>query len=540
MGPDQQQRHRRIFVKFKKVGCTIVLTTVLGLSLTTRGYEAFQGPTELIQYDPAKAFNGYTLFSPFRGKNTYLIDMRGNVVHMWPYPEGWGVPDSETVEKHARLLEDGNLLRGTVDKAGKGNRSGAIYQLINWDGEVIWQHDEERPGYSPHHDFRMIWNPKLKERTLLYVASRDMSHDDVIALGVDPELRDDYTSRPDGLVEVDMDGNVIWEWNVSDHVVQDINPDLPTYGVIAEHPGKMDLNFADGVNGDWIHINAIDYNEKLDQIVISNSAYSELQVIDHGATFVAGNPGKSIELAAGDDGDFVYRWGNPCAFDAGDCPAIRDEGQSSTNGHQQVFFIHDVQWIREKEVAFSKGDLPGAGNLMVFNNGTRNLGVTHSSVLEINPYEGDMEDGIYVPQMDAGYESTERGSGAGQNISKQIVWEFSSALPNSFFSDYISGAQRLPNGNTMINSGGHGHFFEVTSDGEVVWEYINPVGDRTGEEYGIYTIMTDKVGDHFNSVFRAARYAPDYAGLEGRDLTPMGKITEIHTTESARPGVKEE
>jgi hypothetical protein len=138
--------------------------------------------------------------------------------------------------------------------------------------------------------------------------------------------------------------------------------------------------------------------------------------------------------------------------------------------------------------------------------------------------------------MAAGYDTpTGRGVEPNQNVSRQIVWRFKSALPNSFFSSYISGAQRLPNGNTVINSGAHGHFFEVTPDGEVVWEYINPVGDRTNGEYGIYKIMTDKVGDHFNAVFRIARYAPDYAGLEGRDLIPMGKITEIHTGESARP-----
>ena len=400
-------------MKATKVICTFLLAGLTGVILTSRAYEAFQGPTELIQYDPARAYNGYTLFSPFRGQNTYLIDMQGNVVHMWPYPEGFSVSGSEAVEKHARLLEDGNLLRGTVDKAGKGNQSGAIYQLINWDGEVIWQHDEERPGYNPHHDFRMIWNPGLNERTLMYVASRQISHDDAIALGVDPALRDVYTSRPDGLVEVDMDGNVIWEWNISDHLVQDIVPGSPTYGVVAENPGKMDPNFADGVGGDWIHINAFDYNQELDQVVISNSANSELQVIDHGATFVPGNPERSIELAAGDAGDFVYRWGNPCAHDAGDCPAIVNEGQSSTNGHQQVFFIHDVQWIREKEVAFGKGDLPGAGNFMVFDNGTRRLGQTYSSVLEINPYAGDMEDGVYVDQMAAGYAAPGGGMGGG-------------------------------------------------------------------------------------------------------------------------------
>jgi hypothetical protein len=520
----------------KKIIYTFLLAATLGLSISTHSYEAFQGPTELIQYDPAKAFNGYTLFSPFRGKYSYLIDMHGNVVHMWPYPDNFSMPDTESIEKHARLLEDGNLLRGVIDRAGKGDRSGAIYQLVNWDGEVVWQHHEERPGYSPHHDFRMIWNPKLQQKTLLYAASRDISHEDAIALGVDPSLREDYTSRPDGLVEVDMQGNVIWEWNVSDHLVQDINPELSTYGVIAEHPGKMDPNFSRGVGGDWIHINGFDYNEMLDQIVISNSVYSELQIIDHGATFVAGDTEKSIELAASDAGDFIYRWGNPCAFDAGDCPAKVGEGQSSTNGHQQVFFIHDPQWIREKEVTPMAGNLPGAGNLMVFDNGVRRPGRVYSSVLEINPYDGDMEKGVYVEQMAAGYDTPSgRGVEPNQNISKQIVWRFKSALPNAFFSDYISGAQRLPNGNTLINSGGHGHFFEVTPDNEVVWEYISPVGDRTGDEYGIYKIMRDEVGDHFNSVFRIARYASDYAGLEGRELIPMGKITEIHTAESARP-----
>ena len=518
---------------------TSAIVSALGITLSAHAYEAFQGPTELIQYDPAKASNGYTLFSPFRGQNTYLIDMEGRVVHMWPYPEGWGVPGSEAVEKHARLLEDGTLLRGTVNKAEKGNQSGAIYQLIDWDGEVIWEHDEEREGYTPHHDFRMTWNPKLQQRTLMYVTTKEMAHDQVIALGVDPELHEDYSSRPDGIVEIDMDGNVIWEWNVSDHVVQDINPDLPTYGVIADNPGKMDPNFGGGVSGDWIHINAFDHNDALDQIVISNSANSEVMVIDHGATFVPGDLQQSTELAAGDAGDFIYRWGNPCAHGAGDCPSTLEDGNSSTNGHQQLFFTHDVQWIREKEVNPMEWELPGAGNFLIFDNGSRRPNPTYSSVIEVNPYDGDMADGVYIDQMDGGYETAASGFGAGpdagQNISNQIVWKFTGALPNSFYSDYISGAQRMPNGNTVINSGAHGHFFEVTPDGEVVWEYINPVGDRTADEYGIYTIMSDEVADHFNSVFRIARYTSDYPGLEGKNLTPMGKITEIHTAEQARP-----
>lgn len=510
---------------------------VVGAAIGARAYEVLQGPTELIQHDPAKAFAGYTMFSPFRGQNTYLIDMHGEVVHYWPYPEGWSIPGSEAIEKHARLLEDGMLLRGVVDKAGRGAMSGAIYQLVEWDGDVVWEHADERPNVTPHHDFRMTWNPELSARTLMYLATTSITHDQAIAAGVDPAGREDISSNPDGIVEVDMDGNVIWEWNISDHTVQDASPGLGNYGVVADNPGKMDPNFGAGANGDWIHANGFDYNAVLDQVIINNSAFSESYVIDHGATFVPGDPEESIELAASDAGDFLFRWGNPCVYDAGDCPSSTNEGQSSTNGHQQVFFTHDIQWIRDRETGPEIGDLPGNGNFLIFDNGARRLGPTFSSILEFNPYDGPMENGRYIPEATAGYERgpAGRGGALGDPLSRQIVWGYRPTLPNSLYSSYISGAQRLPNGNTLVCSGAHGHFFEVTADGEVVWEYVNPVGDRTRGEYGIYTTMTSDAGRQFNSTFKCARYAPDYPGLAGRELTPMGQVTELFTNEVPRP-----
>ena len=528
----------------KTIFSGVLLSAAMGMSVSSSAYESFQGPTELIQYDPAKAFESYTLFSPFRGENTYLIDMHGEVVHMWAYPEGVSAPtgtagNNEIVEKHARLLEDGTLLRAISDRS-QGNPANVVYQRLNWDGEVIWEYDEDRPGYGPHHDYRMIWNPKLQEHTLLYASTREVTHEDGLAMGLDPELHDNYATRPDGLVEVDMSGNVVWEWNISDHLIQNVNPDALNYGVVSENLGKFDPNYGTGVSGDWIHINAIDYNEDLGQIAISSSSVSEIHIIDHDGTFVAGDPEASIELAASDAGDFVYRWGNPCVSDTGDCPAMLMDGLVPYNGHAQLFFMHDVQWIRDKELALpSASNLPGAGNLMVFNNGSRQPGATFSSVLEFNPYAGDMIYGDYVGQMEAGYQEPTGGMGGeggnASNVSSQIVWEYKSTMTTSFYSSYISGAQRLANGNTFINSGANGHFFEVTSEGEVVWEYINPVGDRTGNDYGIYTIMTDDAGRMFNSVFRAARYAPDYPGLSGKDLVPMGQITEVHTSEASRP-----
>ncbi|HEY5622856.1 MAG TPA: aryl-sulfate sulfotransferase [Gammaproteobacteria bacterium] len=509
---------------------------VFAVTLGARAYEVFQGPTELIQYDPARAGDGYTLFSPFRGSNTYLIDMHGEVVHYWPYPE-WSIPGSEAIEKHARLLEDGTLLRGVVDKRNRGAMSGARYQIVNWESEVIWEYGDERPEVTPHHDFRMIWNPELQERTLLYVAMTDISHEEAVGAGVDPAGREDISSSPDGLVEVDMDGNILWEWNIRDHTVQDHNPELPNYGVVADEYGKMDPNFGGGVTGDWIHINSIDYNAVLDQIILNNSAFSESYVIDHGGTFVPGDPEESIRLAASDAGDFIFRWGNPCVYDAGDCPASTDEGQSSTNGHQQVFFSHDIQWIRDRELGPEIGDLPGAGNFLIFDNGSRRLGETFSSVLEFDPYDGPMENGVYIREMAAGHHPPPGGMGIGaqETVSKQVVWSYRPPLTNAFYSSYISGQQRLSNGNTLVCSGGHGHFFEITPEGEVVWEYVNPVGNQTTGDYGIYTIMTADAGDRFNSTFRCARYEPDYPGLQGKELVPMGQVTEIHRTEVDRP-----
>ncbi len=527
-----ERKQRKLGTPMANYCWPILVVTLTGITATTLAYEASQGPTELIQYDPARAYEGYTLFTPMLGRNTYLIDMHGQVVNMWPTPESWWEPE---IRESARLLEDGTLLRAKT--VGNGSTPGT-YQLVDWDGEVIWEYKSTRAGYSGHHDFRMIWNPKLEERTLLYTSTREIAHEAALALGLDPTLRESYASRPDGLVEVDMDGNVLWEWNISDHLVQDFNPDLPTYGVINEHPERLDPNFGTGVSGNWIHINGFDYNETLDHVVVNNSRLSEFYVIDHGSTFILGDPEQSVELAAGKAGDFIYRWGNACVYDSGDCPSMTDEGLSTSNGDQQVFFSHDIQWISDREVRPFDGEIPGAGHFLIFNNGARQPGPTFSSVIELNPYDGPMGKGVYVPQTVAGYERLTVGGGMSsgeQNVSKQVVWRFNGTVPNSFYSMYISGVQRLPNGNTMICPGAHGHIFEVTEDGDIVWEYINPVGDRTGDAYGIYKIMTDQAGDAFNSIFKCHRYSSDYAGLRGKDLTLLGYVTEIFAEEAARP-----
>ena len=70
-------------------------------------------------------------------------------------------------------------------------------------------------------------------------------------------------------------------------------------------------------------------------------------------------------------------------------------------------------------------------------------------------------------------------------LTEQIVWEYKADPPKKFFSPYISNAQRLPNGNTLICEGGKAHLFEVTPDGEVVWDFWNPYRDP-GSLHTIY------------------------------------------------------
>jgi len=93
----------------------------------------------------------------------------------------------------------------------------------------------------------------------------------------------------------------------------------------------------------------------------------------------------------------------------------------------------------------------------------------------------------------------------------EIVWEYQDRTPLNFYGCFISGAQRLPNGNTLICEGPSGHFFEVTPDKELVWEYINPF---------FYQAALKPLG-YTNYAFRAIRYAPDYPGLKGKDLDPQ-------------------
>jgi hypothetical protein len=265
----------------------------------------------------------------------------------------------------------------------------------------------------------------------------------------------------------------------------------------AAHPELVDPNGARrGVPAFWNHMNSLDYNPALDQIVLSVRGNDEIWIIDHSTTKAeaAGHTGGR----SGKGGDLIYRWGNPAAYKRG------------TAADRQLIQQHDALWIPD--------GYPGAGHITIFNNGYDR---GWSSIEEI------------VPPLDAnGRYLLAPGKAYGPD---KPVWHYEAKNRADFFSSEISGAQRLPNGNTLVCAGVIGNLFEITPAGETVWQYVNPVV-RGGILAQGETPGKDVRGHLFNAVFKVERYAPDYPGLRGRDLTPKGVI-ELPASQKGKTGL---
>ena len=356
-----------------------------------------------------------------------------------------------------QLLPNGNIL-GSSNLYSEVFRDGGGYtgciEEYEPDGTLVWRFALESDDYVHHHDVH-----KLPNGNFLAVVWERVSVAEAIELGRNPEhVAENGDFWFDGLVELNPHtAEIVWEWSFRDHIIQDFDPSKANYGVIADNPGKLDINAInfrnDGsVSDDWTHVNALDYNEALDQIIISSNYMWEVYVIDHGL---------SAFEAQGDAGDILYRWGNQKNYGRGD------------DDDTKLFAQHDVHWIPD--------GLPGAGNIMIFNNGS-DPERPYTTVVEITP---DMNaDGSYNLGEDGTYGPTEPS------------WEYVPAEGEEFFSWFISGAQRLPNGNTLVNHGSDGRQREVTADGEIVWEY-----------------QYDDDADGPHMTFRAYRYAEDHPAV---------------------------
>jgi hypothetical protein len=467
-------------------------STVLTLILMSYGVVSGQTRTVgLFANDTSKTFKGYTLFAPKHDTTTFLINNDGRIVHQWlasRYEPGQSV----------YLLENGNLLRTCMTKGNlsTGGGEGGRIEEHDWNGNLVWVLDFSTSTYMQHHDIR-----RLPNGNIIMLVVEKKTYAEVLAAGFNPTmLQPDVAQKgmmlPDAVYEIQptrpVGGTIVWEWHVWDHLIQDYDATKLNYGVVKDHPELIDAA------GDqkvlplfWNHMNSIDYNSILDQIAMSVRGNSEVWIIDHGTTTAEAKAHAGGKRGKG--GDLLYRWGNPTAYRTG------------TVADQKLYQQHDAEWVVPGS--------PGAGNITVFNNG---LGRAYSSIDEFTPPLG----------TDSSYVRT-TGSAFGPSA---FTWSYVATPPASLYAEAISGAQRLPNGNTIIDDGTHGTFTEVTSGGDVVWKYICPVV-ATGPLTQGDAIPDDPVraGEKMNAVFRVYKYAPGYAAFDGKTLTP-GDFVEKYTT----------
>ena len=425
----------------------------------------------------AGTFEGYTLFAPTNSTETYLIDNCGEKVHSWSSNYRPGLS--------AYLLEDGTLLRtGRIQAMGNGS---GIVEMIDWDSNVIWDYSASTTYGRQHHDVELLPNGNI---LLIVWDERTQAEVDLAGSSTNHSF-----INSEQIIEVKPDLNtgeatVVWEWKAWDHLIQNSDTELDNYGVVSEHPERIDVNFLVHNRTDWLHFNGVDYNEEFDQVIISAHNFSEFWIIDH-STNVAESAG-SNGGRYGQGGDLLYRWGNPQSYDQG------------SGIDQKLFLQHHAHWISEP--------LNDAGKILLFNNQAGTPDGQNYSTINI----------VALPVDKNGFYTNSEGAYGPEDFD----WSYQAPVPTDFFSNIISGAQRLQNGNTLICEGVGGRFFEIDNNDNVVWEYVNPVNDLGP--------ITQNDPAEENDVFRCTRYAPDYPGLAGRSLTPQGYI-EIGSTFSCNP-----
>jgi hypothetical protein len=316
-------------------------------------------------YDQARAFPGFTLFTPDGKpdrKTVYLIDMQGSVVHTWemPYPVGLT----------AFLTDRGTLFyNGYIPNPGRaGTFVGGVAMEVDWKGRVLWE--VRHPDH--HHD-----GVRLRNGNVLLICAKPLPKE------MAPRVRGgrpgteggDGTIYGDYLVEMTLDGEVVWEWRCWEHL------DPVNDGITAVQDEREAWPMGNGIS------------EMPDgNILLSFRANSTVVMINR------------------QTGAIYWKLGAP-----------------PLSGQHAPHLLPN-------------------GHLLLFDNGPHRLdhSFPFSRVLEIDP------------------------------ATKEIVWKYQDTPVWNFYSPRISNAQRLPNGNTLINEGSFGRFFEVTAEGDVVWEYVNP------------------------------------------------------------------
>lgn len=405
-------------------------------------------PTGATLYDPARAWSGYTLFQATE-HGAVLVDMNGAVVREWP--ELHGFPN--------KILPGGAILGHSGERDPRYGMQDMLDLIqVDWEGNVTWSFDRYEKVSDPgnesrwmaraHHDYQRAGNPvgyyapglepQVEGGNTLILAHTNLVN----------EAISDKVLLDDTIIEVDWQGNVVWEWRCSDHF-EELGFDDAARTALYNNPN---MRASGGGMGDWMHINSM-------STLGPNKWYDAGDSRFHPDNIIwDARESNIIAIIDKQSGNIVWQLGPDYST-----PALKHIGW--------IIGQHHAHMIPQ--------GLPGAGNILIFDNGgwagygapspasadgVKNAWRDYSRILEINPVTLDIE------------------------------WRYSpyeADLPQPtdsyrFYSPYISNMQRLENGNTLINEGSNGRIFEVTRNHEIVWEYVSPFWGKTLNNNMVY------------------------------------------------------
>ena len=225
----------------------------------------------------AEVFDGHVLFTPLvnaqQGTITYLMNNNFEILQSWQHERG---PASMPY-----LLEDGSIIypyRVPFPSMEAGGVGGGIH-CQTWDGTILWEHEFANETYQHHHDVEPLPNGNV-----LIIVWEKKTGEEAFAMGRETISNPLNQMWSTAILELNpLNGNIEWEWHIWDHLIQDADSELPNHGIISEHPELFNINQGTvgsptASHGDWFHINAVDYNEELDQILLSSRSMSEIYI----------------------------------------------------------------------------------------------------------------------------------------------------------------------------------------------------------------------------------------------------------------------
>lgn len=398
-------------------------------------------PTGVTIYNPEKAWNGYTIM-PIEGVGAVLIDMNGNMVKLWKDLQGF--PN--------KLLPGGQVLGHLgVRDTDYGYQDQTDLVQVDWEGNVVWKFNKkefiEDPGHEPqwmlrqHHDYQREGNP-----VGYYVPGMEAKTDSGNTLILCHETL--YNKRisdkrllDDCIIEVDYEGNIIWEWHFNEHF-RELGFSEAAKNALYRNPN---MHFNGGGMGDWMHVNSM-------SVLGPNKWYDAGDERFHPDNIIWDARESNISaIISKETGKIVWKMG----------PDFRETKELRMIG--QIIGQHHVHMIPQ--------GLPGEGNILIFDNGGW-AGYGEPTRTSKDGSKADIRDNSRVLEINP--------------VTMKIVWQvtgidlnpagmgYTSIDNYRFYSPLVSSAQRLPNGNTLITEGVGSRLIEVTNKKEIVWEYVAP------------------------------------------------------------------